>query len=105
MSRKFSFFGLDDCYFTTGKYYNGNLKIQIMSSSEGPVVTATCNVDVVLDNGLVAIKNWSENSGVDIFLMTEHIIEITPEFSIEVGYTSSPVYKLTEFGKEILGVI
>lgn len=89
------------CVFNTGTYQNGNLALQISSTEEGPITTVTVNPGVVISHDQIAIKNWSENEGMDEFLKTLELIEDTPVRFIPSGYVKIPVYNLTESGKEL----
>lgn len=94
----------EDCYFQTGRYLNGNLVVEIYSRSLGPITRVTINPDIVLPDDLIAIKNYSENSGMVEWLISQGIIEPTAIREITSGWVSIPVHRLTEKGKQILGI-
>ena len=76
------------------KYPNGEQRIQIYDSSDGmPYATATSQIQGDLEEGEVAIKNWSENEGILDFLVENKFIE-KPHRFVEQGFVRIPICKL-----------
>lgn len=82
---------------------NGNLAIDLIADGSDqedvfdgePIATATTNISP-LSEGLVAIKNYSENEGMVVSLSQAGIIEPTPIDWMHEGYVSVPVFRLSE---------
>ena len=86
---------------------NGNLALQVFDAENGnPIATATVNPAVggPLPKGVVAIKNWSENEGVEQALIEGGIIEAEPVAELEQGFVRINIFKLTQKAREIFGV-
>lgn len=93
----------EDCSYVTGKYYNGNPALQIMSP-EGPVCTCSVNPpdEILLAEGEIAIKDWSENQGMGNWLKLHGVIvREDPVRRIPSGFVTIPVYRLTDAGKAL----
>ena len=94
-----------ECNFKTARYLNGNLALQIVgakgSELEGePICTASVNPGIEIPPAQIAVKNWSENDGMDDFLSKTGIIgELVGK--IPSGFVTIPVYALTESGLEL----
>lgn len=83
------------------KYYNGQNALQLNDNEGFPYMKAS----VALDNGNdkeviallmedhVAIKNWSENTGILEILVNEGIIS-EPIMRIDSGYVQIPICKI-----------
>lgn len=85
-----------DCYFSIEQYRdNGNTAIMIMSKNEGPIMTATVNIDKLPFN-CVAIKDYSENCGIAKALVEAKVIEAEPYEYIPSGFVVIPFYRLTD---------
>jgi len=98
--------GFYTCQFATGRYGNGNLALEAMGAEgtqeEGdPIVRVTVNPGVPVPEDCIAVKNYSENEGMDNLLISLGIIEDTPVARIPSGFVEIPVYRLTESGKEL----
>jgi hypothetical protein len=96
MSKPFLFTGAYGSYNVTldkGLYYNGNLAIRALCIDGSPAFTATVNLDEVLPNGYVYIKNYSENEGVLTFLMNLGIVTKIIRY-VQSGYVSIPVCQI-----------
>lgn len=91
----------NDCQFMVGRYSNGNLGIEIWSDTEGPVTKVTVNPNVGITDDYISVKNWSENEGMDKFLINEGLIAESPVRTINSGFVMIPIYRLTDKGKEI----
>jgi uncharacterized protein YegP (UPF0339 family) len=65
-----------EVYLKGGNYSNGRQAIKIISLPKGELVTkATINVpDIILEDGEVIIKDYSENEGVLKFLQENNIV-------------------------------
>lgn len=85
----------EECYVQLGQYQNPrNLAIQLFTvETHEPMMKVTVNPDMVLDKGLVAIKDYSENEGILQVMVDAGLIEDTGEI-IEMGYVSVNVCKL-----------
>ena len=76
-----------------GTYQEGNTSMQLIDCADGcPFATATVNLPGLTENE-VAIKNYSENEGVLIFLLDNEIIEAPHRF-VQSGFVNIPVCKL-----------
>jgi hypothetical protein len=54
-----------------------------------------------MPDGCIAVKNWSENSGMDTFLKKMGIIEKNPICHLNSGFVKIPIYCLTKEGKKL----
>lgn len=100
--KKFSVYGVDDCYFTVSKYDSGYTRLQIFSDTIGPVCSVTHDpagykmsihpterVDVPIDS--ILVKNYSENYGIDTVLKNMSIL--TDQIGVvHSGFVYIPVY-------------
>ena len=76
------------------KYPNGSTRIQLYDSSDGcPYATATSTIEGDLEEGEVAIKNWSENEGMVDFLVENNFVE-NPHRFVQQGFVKIPICKL-----------
>lgn len=76
-----------------GSYSNGNVAMTLIDCVDGlPFATATINHNS-LQEGEVAIKDYSENAGVLIFLLDNNIVK-PPHRFINSGFVNIPVCKL-----------
>jgi hypothetical protein len=76
------------------KYPDGTTRIQLYDSSDGcPYATATSTIQGNLEEGEVAIKDWSENEGILNFLMENKFVE-RPHRFVEQGFVKVPICKL-----------
>ena len=76
-----------------GTYQEGNTSMQLIDCADGcPFATATVNLPGLAKNE-VAIKNYSENEGVLIFLLDNNIIEAPHRF-VQSGFVNIPVCRL-----------
>lgn len=81
------------CELVFKKYLNGQVALQLESVEDGLVSTATVAVDERIEEGYVAIKDYSENEGMLDFLIEEGIVEES-EYILSYGYVNIPVCKL-----------
>lgn len=88
-----------DCHFIVGRYPNGNLAVEIISDTEGPITKVTVNPNVKLEDDYIAIKDYSENEGMVEFLVSMGIIVENPVMTIPSGFVFIPVHRLTNAGK------
>ena len=80
-------------YVTKAEYKNGGTAIQLTDAEDGfPFATATIWVEGLAENE-VAIKNYSENTGMLAFLVENEIVE-PPHREINNGFIIIPVCKL-----------
>ena len=80
-------------YLKTAAYRNGNISLQLYDAQEHyPYATCTVNHDS-LEEGEVAIKNYSENEGMLNFLLLEELVE-SPHRHIQSGFVKIPVCRL-----------
>lgn len=94
-----------DCYFKAGHYDNGNIAILIESGEEEePIMIASVNPWHDVEDDCVAIKNYSENEGIEAVLKEHGIITGEPQYSIQSGFVSIPVYKLADGWKEKIAI-
>lgn len=90
-----------DCYFKLGTYPNMNMAIQIFNE-EGCIATCTINPDVHIQAPLVAIKNYSENEGMDKELIRLGLIKDKVVKTVPCGFIDVPIYELTTWGFDVL---
>lgn len=79
-------------------YTNGAPRIDLVEADTGaPWATATVNLPHEdLPDGLVAIKDWSENEGMADLLSRNGLIAPQPSCTIPTGHVEAPVYALTD---------
>jgi hypothetical protein len=76
------------------KYKNGQSAIQLYDAEDGlPYAKATVSVQEQLEDGEVAIKNYSENSGILESLVSAGVVT-EPHRFIYSGFVTIPVCKL-----------
>lgn len=77
------------------KYQNGQTAIKLTDNADGfPYATATvCVEDDLLNEGEVAIKDYSENAGILNSLIESDIIE-PPHAYIQSSFVKIPICKL-----------
>ena len=101
MTFKTKYSSYNDCEFVADRYQtNGNLALSVTSETEGPITTCTVNTDVTLPEDCIAVKNYSENEGMDKTLADMEIIGEHIGF-IKSGWVVIPVYRLTDKGKAL----
>ena len=75
-------------------YPNGEMRIQLYDSSDGMLyATATSQIQGKLEEGEVAIKDWSENEGILDFLIDYKFVE-KPHRFVNQGFVKIPICKL-----------
>lgn len=79
-----------------GNYGNGVNALQLESLSGEPFCTASINPPGVVLSDEIAIKNWSENEGMEHALRYAGVIEGNPLRYISSGFVRIPVYNLSE---------
>ena len=94
----------DNCHFVISQYCSPkNIYIGIVSDDEGPIGPCTINIEgVIIPENQVLVKNYSENEGMDKFLLENDIITGEPVDYISSGFVDIPVYKLGTKGKELV---
>ena len=81
-------------FIRTETYNDGKIKIQLYDSKDGtPYATATSSIKENLEQGEVAIKDWSENKGILDFLVQNKIVK-EPHRFVESGYVKIPICEL-----------
>lgn len=75
---------------------SNNVAIELVGE-EGPHCMASVNVPgAPLSDELVAIKNYSENEGIEQVLIEAGIIEAVPLRYLYSGWAQIPVYRMTK---------
>ena len=81
-------------FVRTETYKDGKIRIQLYDSKDGtPYATATSSIKENLEQGEVAIKDWSENKGILDFLVQNKIVK-EPHRFVEFGYVKIPICEL-----------
>lgn len=81
----------------TAFYTNGNRALQIVDDlTEEPILVASVNPEIVLMHDDIAIKNWSENIGIEEELIRLELIAPKPHMYIPSGFVNIPIYKITD---------
>lgn len=85
---------------------NNNVAIQLVRKRTGRsetelVATATVNTDMKINNEFVAIKGWSENTGIEQALIQAEVICPDAVGVIPCGMAAAYVYELTPKAKEM----
>lgn len=90
-------------------YPNGRVALQLMAQMEDydslePYLTPSVNlVNDPCPNGEIYIKNWSENEGIQEWLIENGVIEPTPTHAAHSGYVMAERFKLTPaFSAEVM---
>jgi len=77
-----------------GRYYGGNLAVQLEEEDGQPFATASINVkELDLAGGEFVCKDYSENEGMLNFLLSNGIAEDTGR-KVNTGYVNSSILKL-----------
>lgn len=79
----------NNCFFKVSRYTNDNIALGIYNS-DGPVCTATVNPGIYISDDFVAIKNYSENSGVLEALIELGFIKDVVN-TIALGFVEIPI--------------
>ena len=84
-----------DCKVVKNQYGNLRPAIALVDSEDGsPVATASVNlVNEPIEDGFVAIKNYSENAGMLLALMEAGIVDIPVRY-VTNGFVLFPICKL-----------
>ena len=94
-----------NCYFHPNTYHTtGNKALSIYNRENGTICVCTVNGSRILKSDEIGIKNWSENEGIDKFLIEMGIVEDKPFDYESIGFVEIPYYKLTEKGLNIFNV-
>ena len=98
----FTYLGEPNCHFEAHRYCKtNNLALCIVDSNGEQYCVASVNIaDMPLGDDKIAIKNWSENEGVDTLLKEQGIIGEMVDF-VPSGFVEIPIYELTEKGKAL----
>ena len=97
---EFKFEEFNNCKFIVERYPNRNLKIGIMSRTVGVICFVTCGIAKRLDDDTIAIKNYSENKGMDTWMRDNGYIESVPCSHFTSGFVDITIYNLNQLGKE-----
>ncbi len=92
----------ENCKIATARYNNTQNLALLLNDEEGEGITTLTTNLKKLPEGMVCIKNWSENQGVEDFLINAGIVRKYPVCHIQSGFVAAPVYALTEEGKELV---
>jgi UDP-N-acetylglucosamine enolpyruvyl transferase len=85
-----------ECELRIGKYHNGNTSIELVNVvTDEVVVVATLNLDEVLPEGQIYIKNYSENEGVLDVLQQHNVIGESIRV-VSSGYVEIPICPLLQ---------
>lgn len=97
----------DNWKFKASKYLqNGNNALSIMVTDEEgnevePYCVCSVNPGKSISPDKIAVKDYSENSGMVEFLRAEGIIEGEPTETIPSGFVTIPVFRLTRKGGDL----
>lgn len=103
MTFKMKYGTYEGAEFKATRYGNGNLALAVESETEGPICICSVNPGQKVDDGLLAVKDYSENEGMASTLLDMGIIG-EKKYSIPSGWVSIPVYELTEKGLALWGL-
>ncbi len=82
--------------FYAGVYNNGNCALSV-ANEEGRVCVCSVNTGNTIPDTCIAVKNYSENEGMEESLREQGIIG-KKVFEVRSGWVSVPVFELTEKG-------
>ena len=84
------------CVAVLAKYHNDRIAIQLRAPDDGePIATATVNLPATpMEPDEAAIKNYSENEGIEDVLIKEGILMLGTVKTVQTGYAKVPVYKV-----------
>lgn len=103
MTFKTQYGSYEGAEFNAARYGNGNLALAVESATEGRICICSVNPGQKVDDGLLAVKDYSENEGMASTLLDMGIIG-EKKYSIPSGWVSIPVYELTEKGLALWGL-
>jgi hypothetical protein len=93
------------CRFVPGVYGNGNLALQMMDAETDELFCAvTVNPGETIPNTQIAVKNYSENTGILKTLLDLGIVGKCVRV-IPSGFVRIPVHELTPSGQELFAGI
>lgn len=96
------YFTEENCSFEMAYYSEPKNPALLIKGANGErIAVASVNPPDKMPDGCIAVKNWSENSGMDTFLKKMGIIEETPLCQLTSGFVQIPVYLLTKEGKKL----
>jgi hypothetical protein len=97
--------GVEHAHASLGTYFNGLSSLQFYTQY-GPLMTASVSVSTdsfdrrtmkLLEEGnIIAVKNYSENEGIEDELIRLNIIHPEPITSVRSGYVLINVYQFTD---------
>ena len=89
------------CRFAARRYGNGNPALSVVDD-EGVICICSVNPpDTRLRDGLIAVKDWSENEGMVELLKKHDVIAGDPVMLVPSGFVSIGVYELTDHGRSL----
>lgn len=86
----------EECHVELGEYGNGQKAIQLLSNEDGLwelYIVPTVALDYPIGENEVAIKNWSENTGIYEFLVAEGVISKV-KYTVPTGMVEALVCDL-----------
>ena len=91
-----------NCHFEISRYQGtNNIYIGIVDD-EGPICRCTVNISRPIPDDRIAIKDWSENEGMDVTLKEMNIIQGDPVDCELSGFVTIDIYMLGEKGKQLI---
>ena len=94
-----------ECQLVASRYFTKHNNIALyVKNDNGLVAVCSTNLDMpeLNNDKFVAIKNYSENVGMDKWLIDNGYINKFPICGKQSGFVYIPVYGLTEKGKALL---
>ena len=97
----------DNWKFKTSNYIdNGNNALMIVVTDEAgneiePYCVCSVNPGKTIPSDKIAVKDYSENTGMVEFLREQGIIEGEPTENIPSGFVNIPVFRLSRKGAEL----
>jgi len=77
-------------------FYVGGAIALVIESDRGIEAKATVNIPgVILPEGHIILKDWSENEGIPEALIKAGLVELTGE-SVATGFVNAPIAKMKE---------
>jgi hypothetical protein len=83
----------EQCSVVKTSYATGGVALQLRCEDGEPMCTATVNIQHVVPDGHVLIKDWSENQGVLAALIEAGIVEDTGK-TVTTGFVTANMVRL-----------
>jgi hypothetical protein len=93
-------FTYKDCVIEGTHYTNPKNNAIRICNKDGLIAIASVNLEYDLCDDEIAIKNWTENKGMDDELKRIGIIDELIE-TVPSGFVMIPIYHLTDKGKKL----